>query len=175
MHHRLGKFANKLTRPRSIARFLSSPLFLERSNSCKILVVGSGRSGTTWLSELINFDLKLRFVFEPLQEEWGIKYKFLKPWLCCDIEEMSTSLQNDIRHLFYGFYRGHGMDTWNAKRLKIYNGRLVKSIRIQGLLSVVNRLFPEIKIVYIMRYPCGVLKSYYQHRWSLEISSHPHH
>jgi hypothetical protein len=106
-----------------------------------------------------------------LQGQWGINYKALKPWLCSDIEEISKPLENDLRHLFYGFYRGHRIDTWNAKRLAIYNGRLVKTIRMQGLLSVVNRLFPEIKIVYIMRHPCGVLKSYYQHGWSLELSS----
>ena len=170
MYHTFEKVANKLTRPRELARFLSSPLFFERSNSHKLLVVGSGRSGTTWLSELINYDLKLRFVFEPLEGGWGINYKALKPWLCCDVEEICKPLENDMRHLFYGFYRGHGMDTWNAKRLTIYNGRLVKTIRMQGLLSVVNRLFPEIKIVYIMRHPCSVLKSYYQHEWSLEVS-----
>jgi hypothetical protein len=164
-----NKIQANLAKPKKLGRYLASPLFIEISHSSKLLVIGSGRSGTTWLSELINYDATLRFVFEPLQEDWGIKYQALKPWLYCEPQAISKQLEADINHLFFGFYRGHGMDTWNTNRWTTYCGRLVKSIRMQGLLSVVHSLLPDVKIIYIMRHPCAVLQSYYRTSWKPQL------
>lgn len=148
-----------------IYRYLTCPLFFDKNNSTNILICGSGRSGTTWVEELVNYKAFYRVIFEPLHPTRGLKFRKIKPWHFIEDTLTDPEIELDFDKLFYGFYRKNWLDTWNLKRFRIYHGRIYKIIRGQGYLGYIKRNYPNLKLVYVMRHPLACLSSYYFRKW----------
>ena len=122
-----------------------------------VFLAGSGRSGTTWLSEIINQGGGYRYVFEPFNpgkvgvfEHFNSK-QYLRP--------------GDGREEFLGPARlaltGALSDPWTDRfntRL-VARRRLIKDIRANLLLAWMRANFPGMPIVLLMRHPCAVVTS----------------
>jgi len=142
--------------------------FLDLAGRDVVLVAGSGRSGTTWLMDLINYRGDHRAVFEPF---WKVKVplcrqferrQYLRP------DNTAPGFLKAARSIVYGRLR----NTWTDKRVyrRIYRRRLIKDIRANLLLGWLHRRFPFVKIVYLMRHPCAVAVSQLKMGWRSPVA-----
>ena len=119
-----------------------------RETSRAVFLAGGSRSGTTWISELINYDNSYRFVFEPfgvrqLGNFWYGSY--IRPG------NADPALRDLARFVFSGAFHDPWSDQFN-KRM-IAERRLVKEVRANLWVAWLRRQFPEIPIVFLLRHP----------------------
>lgn len=140
----------------SLRRLLGG-LDLARGDHTKtVFLAGSGRSGTTWLSGLINHDSDYRQIFEPFHpgkvedfRGFGSK-QYLRP------EDRREEFLEPAQKAVTGQLRGGWTDRGGAL---VARRRLVKDIRANLLLGWLAENFPGMPIVLLMRHPCAVVSS----------------
>ena len=154
---------------KSIIRKISGQLFIDSGDYRQsIFLAGTGRSGTTWVQEIINYNNSFRVMFEPfhslkisLLKEWSYRQylrednsddRFLKP--------AKIILSGDIRHRW--------IDQFNRKHLA--RKRLIKDIRANLFLKWIKQNFPEIPIILLLRHPCAVANSKLKLDWDTHLS-----
>jgi hypothetical protein len=131
-----------------------------------VLIAGSGRSGTTWVSNVIARATNSRTIFEP----------FLH-----DVNRTPVALARSPdelidRHLFCppgnttvprldefvtNVFRGRHRTTWSERESRpgIYRRRVVKGIRVNLLLGWIADRYPTLPIIWIVRNPISVIHS----------------
>jgi Sulfotransferase domain len=127
-----------------------------------VYIAGTGRSGTTWLSDLVNYRNQYRQIFEPFHPEGPVgsvfpRHLYLRPG-SADSLRLSTA-----REVLSGNVRGRFVDRFN-KRL-ISSRRVIKDISSNLFLKWLHDHFPGLPIVLIMRHPCAVLRSQTKVDW----------
>lgn len=118
-----------------------------------VLLAGSGRSGTTWLMELLNFDDHYRSIFEPLHPllmaERGFRpIQYLRP------DNLDPAYMEPLAAVLAGRVRHQWTDKFN--RQIFVKRRLIKCIHANLLLKWIRVNFPEIPIIFLLRHPCAV-------------------
>ena len=135
-----------------------------------ILFVGSARSGTTWISNLINYDNAYRYIFEPfnihkVKEAKVFKYanQYIRP-----TDDNMLYLQMMERILSGRIHQNSWTNMYNSRI--IADKRIIKGIRCHLYLKWLHDHFPTIPIVYLMRHPCAASfsKTKLSHWWSGE-------
>ncbi len=140
-------------------------LFIDRNpdpgNS--VFLAGTGRGGTTWVSEIINHGGEYRLVFEPfhpgkvgLVEDFRNK-QYLRP------DDRRERFLEPARAILSGKVRSGWTDRYH-KRF-VYDKRLIKDIRANLLLKWLHANFPEVPVVLLLRHPCAVAASRYKLGW----------
>ena len=121
-------------------------------------IIGDGRSGTTWLGDIINWEKNFREMFEPFHPD---KVESAKPYALHqyirvddDSDNYFASLMNNI---FTGKFKNKRVDEINKSIF--YNGLLVKDIFGHLIASWVQKRYPDIKIILLMRNPFEVALS----------------
>lgn len=119
-----------------------------------VFLAGGARSGTTWLSELINYDNAYRYMFEPfgvrqLGDFWYGSY--LRP-----AARHETDFER-ARFILSGAFRDPWVDQFN-KRFAVRR-RLVKEVRSNLWVKWLRTQFPEVPVVFIMRHPIPTVRS----------------
>lgn len=131
-----------------------------------ILVCGSGRSGTTWLGEMINSRNEFRTVFEPFHPDrvraWA-KYPQRCYLRSTDDDE---SIFEAASMILSGKIRDAWPSTHNTKFLA--TKRIIKEISINNSLPYIKTKFPDLKIVFIHRDPFSVARSRLKLGWHRE-------
>jgi len=129
---------------------------IKKSIDSTILILGSGRSGTTWLMETLNHDNHYRLIFEPFYDRaLPGSHRFENAYLdptggtAADREAFSRVLGGDIRSVW--------TDQFNRRH--IARSRIVKEIRITNLLPWLVTNFPMLKVVFLVRHPLAVADS----------------
>jgi hypothetical protein len=122
-----------------------------------VFLAGSGRSGTTWVSGMINHRNAYRFVFEPFRpDKVGICKKFRrKQYLRPD--DRREEYLGPARTILTGGLRSFWTDQFNEKL--VARRRLIKDIRANLLLGWMRANFPDMPIVLLLRHPCAVVAS----------------
>jgi len=149
----------------NIIKNIFSKLYVERNHNLNntIIVAGTGRSGTTWLAQILEKYLRYRFIFEPfhpLQVKEFNKHeykKYLRP------EDNNPELHSVINKILTGRIRNKWMDHLNRSFMP--KGRIVKTIRANYFLKWIKNNFPEVPIIYILRHPCAVVNSWVKLGW----------
>ena len=134
-----------------------------------VFLAGTGRSGTTWIQNSINYLNNYRIMFEPFYSgrigiltDWNYKQylrfnnreeKFLRP---------ATKILN-------GNIRDEWIDQFNHK--KIVRKRLIKDIRANLFLKWIKHNFPDIPIILLLRHPCAVANSRLKREWDTQINA----
>lgn len=154
------KFPDKLRKliDRSYARALN--LFLQDTNrdySKTVLVAGSGRSGTTWLAELININNDFRLIFEPFNDVRIESIRLYRRRQFLDHEQANDEFFPLAQQILSGQFRHPWADMFN-RRARV-DRRIVKVIRVSLFLKWLKVRFPELKIVFVIRHPFAVAKS----------------
>jgi len=148
-----------------VRRRLRVPCLVDRGSdhTSAIFVAGTGRSGTTWVSELINHENEYRFVFEPFKESrvpaagrFGTR-RYLRP------DDDDPLLRAAAADILSGRIRDPWTDRFN--RRVIAGRRIVKAIRANLLLKWLHVQFGGLPIVLVCRHPCAVVSSYVRHGW----------
>ena len=133
-----------------------------------IIVAGPGRSGTTWVGELIARLVPVRLVFEPLHPKKvatarGLAYRYVRPdgthprllrfWGAALTDRVPGRwvhhLDDGVRH---------------ASHL------IVKEIHANLALGWLAARFPHVPIVFCVRHPCAVVASRLRRRWPAALA-----
>lgn len=130
-----------------------------------ILIVGSPRSGTSWLMELLGNMPGGIFTYEPFNPKWFNKpqelgfYRrvYLPPennWL-----ELEKYFKSILTGNYVGFRYSYEFTPSYMIDLLFSNRVIIKSVRINRLLPWFVNRFDSCKIIYIIRHPCAVISS----------------
>jgi len=143
-----------------------------------IILAGSGRSGTTWLGNLISAIAKAQQIFEPLAPSRNPIVRDLTRWELPPIDvsyirafylaedDTSDSWKSHWADILTGRYRTYWTD---ADRQFYFPGcYLVKEIWANLMLGFVYRNFQS-KIVYLVRHPCAVIASRLVVPWQASV------
>jgi len=138
--------------------------------SKSIFLGGSGRGGTTWIAELINYDNSYRFIFEPFYpsrvkacRHFGYR-RYIRP------TQLERSDVKAAEAVVSGRVRSDWSDLLN-KRL-ISGRRIIKEIRANLFMKWLHCLFPTTPMILLLRHPCAVAKSRMRLRWSTDVNSY---
>jgi hypothetical protein len=155
-----------------------------------VFLAGTGRSGTTWVSDIINYKNEYRYVFEPFYRGKvklckGFRRKqYLRP------EDRREEFLRPARIILSGGLRRHYWAdrfndgyVWKGRVIKeihanrylywadrldrgfVPGQRLIKEIRANLMLGWIRANFPEMPIVFLLRHPCAVASSKVKLGW----------
>jgi sulfotransferase family protein len=133
------------------------------------LVVSTGRSGSTWVAELVNHRNEYRLVFEPFRPERVRKARALGRGYYIDPSDQTHPQAAKIDSLLAGRVRGWWTDHQNHRR--IARRRIVKDVRITNLLPWIRVRHPALRIVYVVRDPVAVARSWIELGWDDDLEA----
>lgn len=123
-----------------------------------ILLASMGRSGSTFLSNIINYDNSFRVLFEPfrfdiVEEAKDFVYPFyLRP------NDNEPNYFSSAQKILLGQINSEWVDREN--RTIFPKARLIKDIRVNFFLKWIYNNFPEMKVILLLRHPCAVVNSW---------------
>lgn len=136
---------------------------LNRDHENTIFLAGSGRSGTTWVSDIVNYRNEYRYIFEPFHpDKVGICRSFRRKQYLRPGDRREEFLR-PARTILSGGLRSGWTDRFNRKVLA--RRRLIKDIRANLLLGWLRANFPRMPIVLLLRHPCAVADSRLKLGW----------
>lgn len=124
-----------------------------------VWIIGSGRSGSTWLTELMRSQQPYRILFEPFHSGYVPDAHFLKQHLYLRPGEIHPEMESLSKKIFTGNCNFKRVDMYN--RSKFYSGLLIKDIYTNLFAKWVHEKYPGLKIIYLIRHPCEVAVSKY--------------
>ncbi len=125
-----------------------------------IWLIGDGRSGTTWISSLLNYDKRFREVFEPFHPTKVDETRFLATHQYMREGDTYGNLYDIASRIFRGNFWNSRTDVDN--RIGIYDGLLIKDIFSNLFAKWAYHQFSHIKIIMLIRNPFAVALSKYQ-------------
>lgn len=129
-----------------------------------VFLAGSGRGGTTWIAEIINYDNAYRFIFEPFSATHVPLCRDFKRGQYIRPDDEAPAFIEPARIVLSGAFRNAWTDYYNHRLYS--HQRLVKDIRANLFLRWLHRWFPGMPLVLLMRHPCAVVSSRLHLRWS---------
>lgn len=130
-----------------------------------VWLIGDGRSGTTWVADVINWDKRYREMFEPFHPLLVSDMHSMALHQYIRVNDTSTPLIRVAADVFAGRFTHHRVDQQNTRLL--YRGLLIKDIFANLLACWASRHFPGVKIVLLIRNPFAVAVSKWKRRyWS---------
>jgi hypothetical protein len=149
-------------------KYLDSSFIIESNHDYRksILLAAVGRSGTTWVSDIINYNNDHRYIHEPfhpyrVKEARGFQYiQYLRP------ENCEPRYLKPAKALLSGRARNRWTDSDN--KTIFARKRLIKDIRVNLLLKWIHTNFPGIPIILLFRHPCAVANSWLKLGWGQE-------
>jgi len=150
---------------------LSTSYFLDLGGGCEstVLLAGCARSGSTWVSDLINYDNAYRYVFEPFRNDRAAVCRIFegRQYLRPDVAE--PRFYHAAEQILTGRLRQRWSDKHNGKL--IARRRLVKAIRANLMLKWLWINFPEMQVVLLLRHPLAVASSKLKLGWPADLDT----
>ncbi len=132
-----------------------------------ILLSSSGRSGSTWLQNIISESDRFRVMFEPfdptrcpLGDQW--KYKQY-----VGANDNMPRLRQVAKKVLLGKIHNTWVDQDNTVFLP--NRRLLKDIRTNLCLAWLKKQFPNVRVIFLLRHPIEVAKSRMRIGWGSDL------
>jgi len=125
-----------------------------------IWIIGDGRSGTTWLTQLINHKNKYRIMYEPFHTLWGLKLPSLT-YQVSTKTKANVKLEKNIYAVLTGRLNYHihrGPENFSF----LYKGLLVKDVWANLIAYHATKLVPSTNVILIIRNPFAVALSKYK-------------
>jgi hypothetical protein len=149
-------FAGRVGRRLSI---IAHNMYLDLNHDHRktVLLCGSGRSGTTWLVDVANFDNHYRLMIEPFNRGRVPAVKnfrrrqYLRPF------DVDPTYLGPATSIFTGAIRDGFIDQLN--RRVISSTRIVKDVGCTLMLGWLRARFPGMPIIFVLRHPCAVAAS----------------
>lgn len=135
------------------------------------MVAGTGRSGTTWLGDLIDSQISCRVMFEPFNPDLVPEYQGFNYFQYMRPGAENPLLYEFARKVLSGEIRNRWIDHKNEQLFPQY--RIVKEIRANLLLNWLYECFPQVPILFIMRHPCAVVLSRMELGWATDSDIEP--
>lgn len=128
-----------------------------------VFLASLGRSGSTLITELINYNNRFRIIFEPIKAEKVKAFQNFTYPTYIDPEEKSIDLYNKFKEIFEGRIRNPWTDSQNRKA--ICNYRLIKEIFTNMMMGYISYNFPSMPIIILLRNPYPVIESWKRAKW----------
>jgi hypothetical protein len=128
-----------------------------------IFIAGTGRSGGTWLSEIINQHNEYRLVFEPFHPK---RTPWMKPFgerMYLRPEEDDPEFLKLARSIVTGRIRHPWTERFN--RRFIARQRLIKEDFANLMMKWLQVNFPGMPLILLLRHPCAVAVSFVTHEY----------
>ncbi|MDD5036624.1 MAG: sulfotransferase domain-containing protein [Methylococcaceae bacterium] len=122
-----------------------------------IWLLGDGRSGTTWIADLINHEKNYREMFEPFHPSLVKEMSFMLPQQYMRPHDSDDRLEKVSGDVFSGKFTHYVVDV--ANRPSIYNGLLIKDIFANLFSYWASLRFSNLKIIFLIRHPFAVALS----------------
>lgn len=122
-----------------------------------VWLIGDGRSGTTWVSDLINWDKHFREMFEPFHPRFVDQMRFLSFHEYIRPDDITHPLTHIAADVFSGKFTNARVDESNNHLF--YHGLLIKDIFANLFACWIARQYPNLKIVFLVRNPFAVALS----------------
>lgn len=128
-----------------------------RDHRDSVFLAGSGRSGTTWVADVVNHGREYRLVFEPFHPgkvplcEGFASKQYLRP------SDRRGEYLEPARKILTGEIRNPWTDRFH--RALVARRRLIKEIRANLLLGWMRANFPGMPMILLLRHPCAVVAS----------------
>ncbi len=121
-------------------------------------VIGDGRSGTTWVANLLNFRQDSRLLFEPFHPSKVKQAKGYPLFLYKRRNAHDPRLEQFYADIFTGKFPTHRrVDQYNPHLF--YRNRLVKDIFANLFAHWIDAKFPALKKILVLRHPFAVAAS----------------
>ncbi len=143
-----------------LRRIVDRLLETNRDSRNTVFIGGTGRSGTSWLAEVLNYDNHYRYIFEPFQARYVPITRPFYYGLYLRPADGNPAYLEPATHVMAGNVRHRWCDRHN-KRLLAHQ-RLIKEVRGNLWLKWLRNQFPGIPMIFIMRHPFAVAAS---RRW----------
>lgn len=146
-------------------RRICSHFYFDLNNNidASVFVAGSGRSGTSWLSNIINHLNEFRYIFEPFAPAQVRAFRHF------NVRQYLRPSNNDSRFIepVHALLEGRLRNQWadHLNRRCISKKRLIKEIRASLFIKWLVTHFSEVPIVFILRHPCAVVLSQLKTQW----------
>jgi hypothetical protein len=125
---------------------------VDQNISNTILLASVPRSGSTWISNIINYKNDYRYVFEPFFPKYVRLFRDFQYRQYISKHEVDSTLTDKARYVVSGKIRNLWVDRFNKKIF--CNKRLVKDVRINLLLKWLKENFNELQIILGLRQLC---------------------
>jgi hypothetical protein len=142
------------------------PLDLNRRFDSLVFVAGSGRSGTTWLAQLINAGNEYRVIFEPFNPRLGPLRDLAIPSYI-PRQTPAPKLATVFRRVLLGKVGNRWTGLYNLRLVS--TRRIIKDIHSNLRLAWLRERFPHFPIVLIVRHPCAAAVSQRRIGMALEL------
>lgn len=132
-----------------------------------VVVAGTGRSGTAWVANIVNYANDYRYVFEPFNpyktpELQHFRYRqYMRP------ADNDPAYVLPARLVLSGAVRNAWVDQFN--RRLISRRRVIPEIRANFMLKWLRDRFPQTPIVWLLRHPCADANSRMQLGWQTHL------
>lgn len=141
-------------------------------NDC-IWLIGDGRSGTTWISALLNSSGMRREIFEPLHPDYVEYQAKYKGYHYLGFQDECPELKAFYQRVFSGDFRSFWADR-GGLRFR-YKGVVVKDIFASLLAESIIPQFPNVKPIWLVRHPFAVADSKVKtakkgYKWNLDLN-----
>ena len=133
-----------------------------------VFLAGSGRSGTTWLSQIINHRRRYRYVFEPFNPREVGPFGHFRTKQYLRPDDRREEFLEPARLALTGRLRDPWTDRFNGRI--VARRRLIKDIRANLLLGWMRANFPGMPIILLLRHPCAVVTSRLALGWKDNLS-----
>ncbi len=158
---------------RFVVRGICRKLYLDLhpDESRNVLLAGCGRSGTTWLAEIIAARLSARIMFEPFESRRIKRLRKLHYFHYLRPDDACPTLSAYGRDVFSGRIR----DPWVDKSVNrlLPRFRVIKEIRANLFLKWLHLQFPRIPFLFMLRHPCAVVLSRMELGWATDSDIEP--
>ena len=143
-------------------------MFIDRSGPAQTTVLySSGRSGSTWLFEILGSVPRTRLIFEPFHPKRGLaelaeyRYRYFKPGTHLPV----------LDETYAAILDGKRTTPWyehlNHPASMVYQRRLVKLVRANLLFPWLASRYAGQKNVLLLRHPAAVVLSQVRNGWEL--------
>jgi hypothetical protein len=122
-----------------------------------VFLAGTGRSGTTWLSDVVNHGGGYRYVFEPFHPGKVDAFAHFRPRQYLRPDDRREEFVGPARRVLTGKLRDPWIDRFHRGFLP--RRRLIKDIRANLLLGWISANFPGMPMILLLRHPCAVVAS----------------
>jgi hypothetical protein len=128
-----------------------------------IFLAGTGRSGGTWLSDIINQRNEYRFIFEPFHPKrtpWIKPFgerRYMRP------QEQDSAFLQLAQSIMAGKIRHPWTERFN--RRLVAHQRLIKEDYANLMMKWLRVNFPGMPLILLLRHPCAVAASFVAHNY----------
>jgi len=131
--------------------------YIEKPNLPTVLLVGSARSGTTWIEEVIHSTSSYRMMFEPFHPDKVDEFRNFLPYQYIRPTDRRPGFVEPVSKGVHGNIRSFWVDQFNGRLL--FKKRLIKDVRSLLYLEWLHKMYPAIPMIYLIRHPFSVAMS----------------